>query len=43
VREVICEGYRIVYTIDGDTLWVASVLHGAMDAAARLRDLGGEG
>lgn len=40
LREMIFENYRIVYTIDGDTVSVVSVIHAAMDVAARLRDLG---
>jgi plasmid stabilization system protein ParE len=39
LRELVVDGYRIIYTIDAQTIWVAAVLHGNMDIAARLRDL----
>ena len=37
LRELIFESYRIVYTIDGDTVTVHAVLHSSMDVSARLR------
>ena len=36
LREVIFQGYRIVYVIRGETIYVAHVFHGAMDVTARL-------
>jgi toxin ParE1/3/4 len=40
LREVLFGNYRIVYTIEGDTVMVVSVFHAAMDVAARLRAYG---
>jgi plasmid stabilization system protein ParE len=37
VRELIVGDYRIAYEIDGQTIWIASVIHGATDIGARRR------
>jgi plasmid stabilization system protein ParE len=37
LRELIVDDYRVVYDIDRNTVWIATVLHGAMDAGARIR------
>ena len=40
LHEIIFENYRIVYALDGSTINIVTVVHGAMDFAARLRELG---
>lgn len=42
VREIIFERYRIVHAVRGDSVFVLTVLHGAMDARTRLGELVGE-
>ncbi len=39
LREIIFEHYRIVYSIDADTITIYSVLHSSMDVSNRLRKL----
>ncbi len=39
IRELIFEGYRIVYEQRDDSVIVVSVMHSAMDVANRLRNL----
>jgi addiction module RelE/StbE family toxin len=39
LREVIVDDYRVVYELRGDTAWVVTVLHGAMDVPSRLRTI----
>jgi len=41
LREVIFQNYRIPYSLSDEMLFVITVLHGSMDVAARLRELGG--
>ncbi len=31
--------HRIFYDLEGDTIWVVRILHHAMDAEARLKDI----
>ena len=40
LREIIFENYRIVYTLDGSTIGIVTIVHGAMDIESRLRELG---
>ena len=43
VREVIIDNYRLVYVVRPNAVRIASLFHGAMDVATRLRrvDVGG--
>jgi hypothetical protein len=40
LRDLLVEGYHIVYEIDGQSLNVVTVMHGSMDIVGRLRRLG---
>ena len=37
IREIVREGYRIVYVTSGDLVEVLAVLHGRQDLGRRLR------
>ena len=40
LREIIYEHYRIIYSIEGSEVGIVTIVHSAMDVAARLRALG---
>ncbi len=40
LRELVVDNFRIVYEIGGETVYVLSIFHAAMDVADRLRDPG---
>lgn len=37
IREIVREGYRVVYVISGDLIEVLAVLHGRQDLGRKLR------
>ncbi|HEY8171803.1 MAG TPA: type II toxin-antitoxin system RelE/ParE family toxin [Dehalococcoidia bacterium] len=41
-RELIVDSFHIVYSVEGDDVEISTILHGAMDVTARLRELFGE-
>lgn len=41
-REIIVDRFHVVYAIDGETVEISTILHGAMDIATRLHELLGD-
>ena len=39
LRQIMCDSYRIVYEVEGESVTIATVYHSSMDVETRLRQL----